>query len=425
MAAVTLMQQARIAIREGRLVDARRLLRQVIREEPYNHAAWLLLARATPDKKVAAQYIDRARHLQPDSPLVQRAEDDLVSNNKVGSNRYKFSWHFALLLVGIALIVGLVTASFSEGAWEQVIALQNDGADGIVSAPIESNQDKSMSVPQAVSDAGEMASSDLQNISVPKLTEGTNSPEASPTTDISEKRENATRPIEDSDKAQESIYQPLVIIDPDQALPAAILSGIGAEASSSKNKEMATALDASVVSSQESAMDEESGVETGNESEIIDVGEVEEEMQDLATIENEVIAEENATIFDPAEIVPGERWIDVDLTTQTLVAYEGDTPVLHSLVSSGMWQFPTITGQFRTWIKYDTQDMTGYHLGYNYSLDNVPHVMYFFEDYAIHGAYWHNNFGTPMSHGCVNVNLADAEWLYNWAPVGTIVNVHQ
>jgi lipoprotein-anchoring transpeptidase ErfK/SrfK len=68
--------------------------------------------------------------------------------------------------------------------------------------------------------------------------------------------------------------------------------------------------------------------------------------------------------------------------------------------------------------------MTGYHLGYNYDLKDVPYVMYFFEDYAIHGAYWHNNFGTPMSHGCVNMNVPDAEWLYNWAPLGTLVSVH-
>ena len=75
-------------------------------------------------------------------------------------------------------------------------------------------------------------------------------------------------------------------------------------------------------------------------------------------------------------------------------------------------------------MKYESQDMTGYHLGYNYELEDVPHVMYFFEDYALHGAYWHNNFGVPMSHGCVNVNPVDAGWLFNWAPIGTTVNIH-
>ena len=65
----------------------------------------------------------------------------------------------------------------------------------------------------------------------------------------------------------------------------------------------------------------------------------------------------------------------------------------------------------------------GYLLGYDYFLPDVPYVMYFFEDYAIHGTYWHSSFGTPMSHGCVNVSTPDAGWLFDWAPVGTLVNV--
>ena len=150
---------------------------------------------------------------------------------------------------------------------------------------------------------------------------------------------------------------------------------------------------------------------------LLDADDILEQKQEVAESVDEAIEEENTT-------ASGERWIDVNLTTQTLVAYEGETPVLYSTISSGLWQFPTITGQFRTWMKYDTQNMTGYHLGYNYSLDNVPHVMYFFEDYAIHGAYWHNNFGTPMSHGCVNLRTDNAEWVYNMANIGTMVNIH-
>jgi lipoprotein-anchoring transpeptidase ErfK/SrfK len=126
----------------------------------------------------------------------------------------------------------------------------------------------------------------------------------------------------------------------------------------------------------------------------------------------------------PAGVGATERWVDVNLTTQTLVAYEGDTPVLTSLISSGTWLHPTVTGQYRTYMKYESQTMNGYLLGYDYYLEGVPYVMYFYRDYAIHGTYWHNNFGTPMSHGCVNMNTADAGWLYNWAPIGTVVNVH-
>jgi lipoprotein-anchoring transpeptidase ErfK/SrfK len=126
----------------------------------------------------------------------------------------------------------------------------------------------------------------------------------------------------------------------------------------------------------------------------------------------------------PPGVAEGERWINVNLSTQTLVAYEGDTPVFETLVSSGLPQWPTVTGQYRTYMKYESQTMNGYLLGYDYFLPDVPYVMYFFEDYAIHGTYWHSNFGAPMSHGCVNVSTPDAGWLFNWAPVGTTVNVH-
>lgn len=126
----------------------------------------------------------------------------------------------------------------------------------------------------------------------------------------------------------------------------------------------------------------------------------------------------------PFGVAENESWIDVNLSTQTLNAFEGDTLVYSALVSSGLPGFPTVTGQFRTWIKFESQTMDGRLLGYDYYLENVPYVMYFYEDYAIHGAYWHNNFGHPMSHGCVNVSIPDSQWLFNWAPLGTLVNVH-
>lgn len=126
----------------------------------------------------------------------------------------------------------------------------------------------------------------------------------------------------------------------------------------------------------------------------------------------------------PLGVGPNERWIDVNLTTQTLVAYEGDTAVFNSRVSSGTWRHPTVTGQFRVWLRYTSQTMDGRRLGYDYYLPNVPYVMYFYRDYALHGTYWHNNFGTPMSHGCVNLPTPAAEWIFNWSSIGTMVSVH-
>jgi lipoprotein-anchoring transpeptidase ErfK/SrfK len=122
----------------------------------------------------------------------------------------------------------------------------------------------------------------------------------------------------------------------------------------------------------------------------------------------------------PADIGPGEHWIDVDLTNQRLHAYEGDTLVRSFVVSTGTWQTPTVTGQYYVYVKYRYADMAGP----GYYLANVPYVMYFYQGYGIHGTYWHNNFGTPMSHGCVNMTIEEAGWIYDFSVVGTLINVH-
>jgi lipoprotein-anchoring transpeptidase ErfK/SrfK len=129
-----------------------------------------------------------------------------------------------------------------------------------------------------------------------------------------------------------------------------------------------------------------------------------------------------AAPYVPAQVAGngGEHWIDVDLSQQRVYAYEGDTVVNSFIVSTGTWQTPTVTGKFKVWIKVRSQAMSGP----GYYLPDVPYVMYFYKDYGLHGTYWHNNFGTPMSHGCVNLTIPDAEWLYNFSVVGTVVNVH-
>jgi lipoprotein-anchoring transpeptidase ErfK/SrfK len=118
--------------------------------------------------------------------------------------------------------------------------------------------------------------------------------------------------------------------------------------------------------------------------------------------------------------VSGGRWIDVDLSNQTVSAYEGDALMNSFIVSTGTWQTPTVTGTYKIWIKLRSTTMTGP----GYYLPNVPYTMYFYKGYGLHGTYWHNNFGTPMSHGCVNLRTGDAEWLFNFASVGTTVHVH-
>ncbi len=105
-----------------------------------------------------------------------------------------------------------------------------------------------------------------------------------------------------------------------------------------------------------------------------------------------------------------DKWIEVDLSEQKLTAYEGTKVVFTTKISSGRARTPTILGKFRIVRKFQSQLMTGP----GYYLPNVPYVMYFQGNYALHGAYWHNNWGTPMSHGCVNLRREDAKWLYEW-----------
>ena len=116
----------------------------------------------------------------------------------------------------------------------------------------------------------------------------------------------------------------------------------------------------------------------------------------------------------------GVHWIDVDLTHQMVYAYAGNTVVNSFLVSTGTWDHPTVTGKYHIYVKLRYTDMSGP----DYYLPNVPFTMYFYEGYGLHGTYWHHNFGTPMSHGCVNLATPDAEWLYGFSSVGTLVNVH-
>ncbi len=120
------------------------------------------------------------------------------------------------------------------------------------------------------------------------------------------------------------------------------------------------------------------------------------------------------------DVGDNERWIDVDLSDQMTYAYEGHNLVNSFLVSTGTWLHPTVTGQFQIYVKYEYADMAGP----GYYLPDVPYVMYFYDGYGLHGTYWHSNFGTPMSHGCINLTIPDSEWLYYWADVGTLVNIH-
>jgi len=121
------------------------------------------------------------------------------------------------------------------------------------------------------------------------------------------------------------------------------------------------------------------------------------------------------------------KYIDVDLSEQTLRAYKNGVKENEFLVSTGVDRYPTPTGEFPITAKLPLHD---YKWSYgtdhpdNYDIPDVPYNLRFLPTVYIHNAYWHNNFGHKMSHGCVNVNLENARWIYEWATVGTMVVIH-
>jgi lipoprotein-anchoring transpeptidase ErfK/SrfK len=147
----------------------------------------------------------------------------------------------------------------------------------------------------------------------------------------------------------------------------------------------------------------------------------------LVTPAGELVRADQVVRLDPAKrpasIGAEERWIDVDLATQSLVAYVGDTPVYATLVSTGRVRNPnnpqvnhaTPTGTYRLLSKHVSATMDGDHAVFGaYSLEDVPYVQFFQGAYALHGAFWHDRFGKPASHGCINLAPEDARWLFDW-----------
>ena len=119
-----------------------------------------------------------------------------------------------------------------------------------------------------------------------------------------------------------------------------------------------------------------------------------------------------------------EKWIQVSISQQYLWARQGDVVLWEGYVSTGKPDFDTPTGTFFINSKLPVQDMEGVIGGEYYDVPEVPDVMYFTDrGHAIHGTYWHSNFGVPMSHGCVNLPMDVAAWMYEWAPVGTRVEI--
>jgi lipoprotein-anchoring transpeptidase ErfK/SrfK len=146
---------------------------------------------------------------------------------------------------------------------------------------------------------------------------------------------------------------------------------------------------------------------------------------------NEWVYSRQIARVDPHTIPPkgvtANRWIEVNLFEQTLSVYDNNRLVFATLASTGVDPFWTRPGIFHIYVKKPTETMSGATAADRsdyYYLEDVPWTMYFDEARALHGAYWHNKFGQPLSHGCVNLSVGDSHWLYDWANVGDTVYVY-
>lgn len=145
---------------------------------------------------------------------------------------------------------------------------------------------------------------------------------------------------------------------------------------------------------------------------------------DLLWVGQELIIPSAGLYTPPAELAPAPptsigRAIVISTGEQRIYAYENGQMVRSDLVSTGRMVTPTVLGDFNVYVKYQTDDMRGA----DYYIPDVPWTMYFYQGYAIHGAYWHNVFGREMSHGCVNLPVDTAAWYFQFASVGTPVRV--
>ncbi len=122
-----------------------------------------------------------------------------------------------------------------------------------------------------------------------------------------------------------------------------------------------------------------------------------------------VPVDESLLVHQPA--TPDEKWIEVDVTEQRVTAWEGNVPVMSFVTSTGLPNTPTVIGEYNIYWKLESTVMAGP----GYYLPDVPYTMYFYAGYALHGAYWHDNFGQPMSHGCVNLSIDNSKELFEWA----------
>jgi lipoprotein-anchoring transpeptidase ErfK/SrfK len=138
---------------------------------------------------------------------------------------------------------------------------------------------------------------------------------------------------------------------------------------------------------------------------------------------NKGFGNESTSITSRMEVLNESQksWIEIDLSDQHLTAWQGGRQQFTAVISTGKSTTPTYPGIYSIQRKLPLGRMRGA----DYDVPNVPYIMYFYRGYAIHGAYWHNRFGTTVSHGCINLPVGNARWLFEWAKIDTPVVIHE
>lgn len=357
------------ALETGNLPEARKLLREVLRHEPQNYRAWLWLAGITPTPAASYQYIQRAQSLRPNDPAVLDAMRWAEQRVRASEQQYQPP-------------VATESAALVPHQPERVTNLPTEPIRSQPQTPASNGFNWWPIIYVVILVGVLLLAWQLTNLYF------NNGGAFSFTPPIS--AEIATQEGDEPTEAPTLPANTPTVAAPTPAKP---LPAIDESASGLRPK---------------------NGVRS---------------VEPLPTWQLAPTAtpEPTATSIAPEPVESSAteaRWIDVDLSQQRLTAYEYNQPIYTSLITSGSPNTPTIVGQFRIYAQIESQTMSGYHLGFDYAIPNVPHVMYFSGDYALHGAYWRDTFGVAGSHGCVNLPTDVAAWLYDFADVGTLVNIH-
>ena len=380
-----LIAKARESLRRGDKASARQVGERAALLAPDLEDVWLVLAASDPNPEDALAYARKALQLNPQSGRAHRAVEWASGRLNQGAT------------VPNAVPVEPAAPAHRQQAYQTAVAM-----------PVLKNQGRNWLLPALLIGAGVLFIGFLALVAI-----------AGPTVASLVKISGPMAPAPEKLWAPMEIAKPVVTpIDVSAFAPQAENTSVPTAAPTIQPTDTEAATAEPTEESTQEPTQAPTDVPTESSTVIPDFTETPGSMV-MEVLEETPTSEYTAPKPESA-VGNGSRWIDVDLTNQMVYAYEGDVVVNSFLVSTGTWMTPTVTGEYKIYVKYRSASMSGP----GYFLPDVPYVMYFYKGYGLHGTYWHSNFGTPMSHGCVNLRTDEAGWLFGWASVGTVVNVH-